>query len=95
MVVLKKLFALLQRCETDSHAPVGDPAFEIDGRTGADIIPDNVFQPVSYPAGNADHLASFPDVTEFVLKATVAGVEMGLQLTGTVGAHKKINVFAF
>jgi len=34
----------------------GNPAFQDDGRTGADIVPDHVTQVVPDPAGNAHHL---------------------------------------
>ena len=70
-----------------------NPAFQVDGRAGADIVPDLVIQVVPDPAGDTHHPVSLPHVAKFVLEAAVAGIEMGLQFAAAVGAHEKIDVF--
>jgi hypothetical protein len=90
---LEKSFAFLQPGSLDHQVIAGNPAFQIDGRAGADIVPDHVIQVVPDPAGDADHLVSFPHVAKFVLEAAVASIEMGLQFSGAVGADEKIDAF--
>jgi len=48
------------------------------------VVPDDVVEMVSYTAGDADRLAAFPDITEFVLETAAAGTEMGLQPTASI-----------
>ena len=49
-------FAFLQPGSFDHQVIAGNSASQIDGRAGADIVPDHVTQVVRDPAGNAHHL---------------------------------------
>ena len=75
---LEKSFAFLQPRSLDHQMIAGNPAFQNDGRTGADVVPDHVSQVVADSTGDAHHFVSLPHVAKFVFKAAVAGIEMGL-----------------
>ena len=82
--ISEKFLSFLQLRLLDHQVIACNPTAQDDGRTGADIVPDRLIQVVSDPAGDAHHLVFFPDVTELVFKAAVAGIEVGPQSAAAV-----------
>jgi hypothetical protein len=67
-------------------------AFEVYWCARSDKIPDFYSQVIFQSAGYTDYILPFSYISLFVLKAAVASIKMGLQISLAICSHEKINV---